>query len=326
MAENPSINQLVQIGVETTPGTGVAATKRLTGMKVEPGIRADVKTYKASGYRFPTVASLSKEWVEAAISGPLTFTEIIYPLSSLIKAVTPTGAGSAKTWTFAPTSTGGDTRKVYTIEHGSADRAQEINYGLVTGMTLNFTRDECTLSGTMLGKALVDNQSLTSLTSSDEIALIPVMPTQVAIYLADTAAGLAGATALSRAFSGSFTLENLTGPIYPLNQSSSFAAMVETEPTGTAQFMAAVDSEGMAPLTNLRAGTTKFMRIKAVGALITGSDYYTLTVDAALKITRPQEFRDEQGVYAVGWEGELTHDSTWGKACEIAVINTLTAL
>ena len=178
----------------------------------------------------------------------------------------------------------------------------------------------------MLGKALQDNQALTSLTSSDEIALKPVMPTQVALYVADTAAGLAGATAMTRAFSAGFTLENLSGPIYPLNQSSSFAAMVETEPTGTFRLKAAVDSEGMALLTNLRAGSTKFIRIKALGDLITGSDYYMLQVDAAIKVTKPQDFSDEQGVYAIGWDGELTHDSTWGKACEITVVNIAATL
>jgi hypothetical protein len=326
MAENPTINQLVQIGIETTAGTGVAATKRFTAMKVEPGVRADVKTYKAAGYRFPTVASLSKEWVESALSGPLTYTEIIYALSSLIKAVTPSGAGTAKTWAFAPTSTGGDTRKTFTVEHGSSDRGKKFAYGLVTGLTFEFSREECTLSGAMLGKALQDNQALTALTSAAEIALLPVMPTQVALYVADTAAGLAGATAMTRAFSAGFTLENLTGPIYPLNQSSSFTAMVETEPTGTFRLKAAVDSEGMALLTNLRAGSTKFIRIKALGDLITGSDYYMLQVDAAIKVTKPQDFSDEQGVYAIGWDGELTHDSTWGKACEITVVNIAATL
>lgn len=325
MAENATLYQLTQIGVEVTPGTGVAATKRMTALSIEPGIRADVKTYRPTGYKFATVASLAKEWTEASLSGPLTYTEIIYVLSSLLKTVTPTGT-TAKVWTFAPTSTATDTRKTYTVEHGSGERGMKFVHGLVTGLTMNFSREECTLTGTMLGKALQDNTALTSLTSAAEVPLLPVMPTQVQIYLADTAAGLAGATALSRAFAGGFTLENTSGAVFPLNASSSFAATVDTEPRASGRLKAAVDSEGMALLTNLRAGSTKFMRIKAQGDLIAGSDYNTLQVDMATKVSNVQQFSDEQGVYAVEWEFALVHDSTYGKALEIAVTNTLTSL
>lgn len=324
MPENQSLYQLTQVGVESTAGTGVTATKKMSALTIEPGIKAEVKTYRAAGYKYPTVASLGKEWTEAALSGPLTYTEIIYPLSSLIAAVTPTGAGTAKTWTFTPTTTASDTRKTFTVEHGNSVRGLKFVYGLVTGMTLNFSRDECNLTGTMIGKALQDNQALSG--STTEVALLPVMPTQVQLYLADTAAGLAGATAMTRAFSGGFTLENTAGAVYPLNASSSFAAIVDTEPRASGRLMAAVDAEGMAPLTNLRAGSTKFMRIKATGDLISGADYNTLTVDMACKVTNVQQFRDEQGVYAVEWEFTLAHDSTWTKALEIVVVNTLTAL
>lgn len=324
MAENASLYQLTQIGVETTPGTGVAATKKMTALSIRPGIRADVKTYRPTGYKFSTVASLAKEWVEASLEGPITYTEIIYPLSSLIKAVTPTGAGTAKTWTFTPSSAASDTRKTYTVEHGSSERGMKFVNGLVTGLTMEFSRDECVLSGSMLGKALQDNQALSG--STTEVTLLPVMPTQVQVYLADTAAGLAGATALTRAFAGGFTLENMAGAVFPLNASSSFAATVDTEPSASGMLRAAVDTEGMAPLTNLRAGSTKFMRIKCTGDLITGSDYYSLIVDMACKVSNVQEFKDEQGVYAVEWEFTTVHDPTWTKALEIVVVNTLTAL
>jgi hypothetical protein len=323
MAENASLYQLTQVGVETTAGTSVTATKKMTALSIETNIRADIKTYRPTGYKFPTVASLGKEWMEASLSGPLTYTEIIYALASLIKGVTPTGT-TAKTWVFTPTSAGSDARKTFTVERGSAERGMKFTYGLVTGLTMNFSRDECTLSGTMLGKALQDNQALSA--GATEVALLPVMPTQVQLYLADTAAGLAGATAMTRAFAGGFTLENTSGAVFPLNASSSFAAVVDTEPRASGMLRAAVDSEGMGLLTNMRAGSTKFVRIKALGDLISGSDYNMLQVDMACKIANPREFRDEQGVYAVEWEFSLVHDATWTKAMEITVVNTLATL
>lgn len=324
MAENPTIYQVAQIGVESTPGTLVAATKRLTSFDLTWNVKPEVKIYRPTGYKFATLASLSKEWTEIGFKGPTTYTEIIYPLNSLIKAVAPTGAGTAKTWVFAPSSTATDTRKTYTIEHGSADRARRFGYGLFTGMTLNFTRDEVTVEGTAIGKAMADNFSLTGALS--EVALMPVMPTQTALYLADTAAGLAGASAATRAFSASWTLENVSGPVWPLNNSAAFAAMVDTQPTANGRVKMAVDAEGMALLTNLRAGSTKFMRIKSLGDLISGADYYLLQVDVAMKISNVQPFADEDGVYAVEWEYETVHDATWTKGTEITVVNALSAL
>lgn len=324
MAENPTVYQVAQLGVETTAGTLVAATKRLTSLDLTWNIKPEVKTYRPTGYKFGTLASLSKEWTEVGFTGPATYTELIYVFNSLLAAVSPTGAGSAKTWTFTPSATATNTRKTYTIEHGSSDRARRFGYGLVSGTTLNFSRDEVTVEGTIIGKAMVDNYSLTGGTT--EVALLPVMPTQTSLYLADTAAGLAGAAAATRAFSASWTLENVSGPVWPLNASAAFAAMTDLVPNANGRVKMAVDAEGMALLTNLRAGSTKFMRIKSLGDLISGADYYLLQVDVAMKVTNVQPLADEDGVYAIEWEYETTYDSTWTKGTEVTVINTLTAL
>lgn len=93
-----------------------------------------------------------------------------------------------------------------------------------------------------------------------------------------------------------------------------------------ARLNVAADAEGMGLLTTMRSGATKFMRIKAVGALIGGSDYYTMTIDSALKVINVTPFEDADGIYAIEWEMQGTHDATWGKATEITLINTLAAL
>lgn len=325
MAENPTIFQLVQLGVEVTPGTLVAATKRMTSLEITPSIKPEVKLYRPSGYRFPTVAALSKEWTEAPIQGPVTYTEIIYLLNSLIKAVTPTGAGADKTWVFAPTSNASDTRKTYSIESGSADRARRFGYGLVSGLQLTFNRNECTLQGTMLGKAVADNFTLTALTSANEVALVPVLPTQGTLKLADTQAGLAGATAAARVFSMTWGMQNMSGPVWPINATSTFAAMTDLVPTCEGTIKMAVNAEGMALLTNLRAGSTKFARLTYTGDTVGAGDY-TLQIDVAMKISNVKPFSDEEGVFAVEWDYTMTHDSTWGKGTEVTVVNALGTL
>lgn len=58
MAGRATVAQVTQIGVESTPGTGVAANKLLASLEITGGM--------------------------------MTYGEVVYPLSSILKAVTPT--------------------------------------------------------------------------------------------------------------------------------------------------------------------------------------------------------------------------------------------
>lgn len=156
MAEIASVFQIVNVGVETVNGTPVAANKRLSALMVEPQIKTDIKKYRGSGFKFPSIATLNKEWVEAKLSGPITYTEIVYLLSSILGTTTPVAGTTDQTWTFEIDADGADTPKTFTVEWGDATRALEFAYGLVNDLTLSFDRDGCELSGTMLGQAITD--------------------------------------------------------------------------------------------------------------------------------------------------------------------------
>lgn len=325
MPENPTLYQLAQLGVEVTAGTAVAATKRLTTLEVTQSIKPEIKVYRPSGYKFSTIAAMSKEWTELELSGPVTYNEVMYLLNGMIKTVTPSGVGADKTSTFSPSSTGSDTRKTYTLELGSADRARQIAYCLMTGLDFTFNRKEVTCKGTMIGKAITDGFTMTALTSAAEIPIEPVLATQGYIKFADTYAGLAGATAAARAFAATWSMSNVSGPVWPINASNSWSAMVDTVPTVEGTVKMAVDAEGMALLTNMRAGSTKYMRIHYSGPVL-GVGTYQFRIDVAMKVKDVKPFSDEDGVYAVEWNYEVVHDSTWGKAYEFMIVNALAAL
>lgn len=324
MPENATLYQRVQLGIESPAGTPVAATRLLAGATVNFTAEAETSPLTPSGFKFPTIVALNREWVTLEMTGPLNYTEIIYPLSSLIATVSPTGAGTAKTWTFTPDSDAPNTRTVYTLEHGSDEWGRRMSYCLFNGMTLNFSRRESTFTTRAMAQAISDNFNMTDALTSVE--LVPALPTQQTIKIADTAAGLAGASVLTRAFEATVGLENLGTPVWPLNSGvSGFAAMVDSIPSTSSRFRVAVDSAGMAPLTKMRAGSTQFVRITSTGASISGGGNYTFQVDLAMKILRPR-FQDLDGLWTVDWEGVLTHDPTWTKAMEIVVTNIQTAL
>lgn len=324
MAERASVFQGVQLGVETTYGTGVAANKKLTGVNIEPGPMVELETFRSLGLKFASVAALNKEWAEATISGPITYTEIVYLLSSLMRTTTPTGATLARTWTFDMAEEAPDTVKSFTLEQGSSTRAHSMAGALVTGLTLNFSRDGCEMDGTIMAAALTDGITMTA--SPTTVALKPVMASQVTIKLADTAAGLTAATALSRALSASWSVTDRFLPVWALNGTSTFPATVEAAPTAEVKLKLEADAEGMALLTTMRAGATKFMRINATSTLIESTTYYNLQIDAAFVVSDVTSFSDEDGVFAIEWTGTMVYDATWTRSTQITVINELTAL
>lgn len=324
MADRASIFQTIQVGVESTPGTSVAASKKLQSMMIEPGMKAEIQSYRAMGSKFPSLAALGKEWTEASVSGGLTYSEIVYPLSSVLNTATPTGT-TAKTWVFTPATSSADTPKTFTVEQGGSIRAHKFTYGLFNSFGVKFSRESCEVSGSMLGAALTDNITMTG--SPTSVELVPVLPTQVLVYLADTAAGLDGASALGRVVSVEWNISDRFGPVWALNGATTWAAFVETEPKLDVKMTMEADAEGMALITPMRAGTTKFVRIEATGAVIGGGpDTYQLTIDTACKIVDVDPFSDEDGVYAIGWSMSGFHDATWGKATSITVVNQVASL
>ena len=333
MAERTAISQGVALGVETTPGTAVAATRRLGSIGFSPGISAEFTEQRPMGQKWLNAAILGKEWSEIAIEGNPCYTELPYLFASLLSSPTivqiqdggtPTGA---YTHTFTTASFDADTPKTYTIEQGSSVRAHRAANVAITEATMAFSRDEISLEGAAIGAAIQDGITLSSpVTQLDQVL---VLPRQVSVYLDDTAAAL-GTTKLTRVLSGEIAITERFGPLWTVDAAQdSYAATIETPPSGTASLMVEANAEGMAPLVAMRAGDTKFLRVQAVGPVIYDAGVtvnHTFTWDVAVQVSDPQEFSDEDGVYAMGWGYSFVHDPVWGKATEVSVITTTSAL
>ncbi|MBP8291936.1 MAG: hypothetical protein KAX65_04135 [Caldilineaceae bacterium] len=328
MPERASIFEIVQFGAESAPGSIAVADSKLLSLTLTAQPKVGINTYTGRGAKFPVTTALNKEWVEASVTGPMTYTDIAYILNGLLCLVSPTGASTGKTWVHAPDSDGPDTVQTYTVEGGSSVRATRFLHGLFTGATFNFTRDECTVDASMIGQALIDGATLTP--NPVDVALVPLTATQVAVSVSDTQASLAGAAALTRVLSCSWGLTNKAGPVWAMPSTgvtSSFAAFVESAPEIRVKLLMEADAAGMGLLTQARANTTKWLRIKATStAVVEGATPYSLTIDTPLRVAGDFPFSDKDGVYAVEWDLVGVHDGTWGKACEVTLVTTVAAL
>jgi len=332
--ERATIAQGVQIGVESTPGTAVAAAKRLgsIGFTLAPHIETNAN--RPMGQKYPNLHILGQEWSTLSIEGAPAYTELPYIFASLVSAptvtqymdsATPTGAYR---YVFDSNPFGDDAPKTFTIEQGSSARAARAAGCLITGVEIGLSRSEVSLSGDAIGALFEDGITMTS--TPTQLPQVPVRPTELTFYMDDTWAGL-GTTKLTRALSGSFKLDSRYGPLWVVDASKpSYVATVETEPGLEATLLQVMDAQGMENLVHLRKGETRYFRMEAVGPRIydgASTDYFhKLTIDLAAQVSDVAEPSDEDGVYAIEWTLGGVTDSTSGKAFHIEVVTTTAAL
>ncbi len=328
MPERSALTQGVQIGVETTPGTNVAANKKLNSIGFVPGVAVDMQRFRAFGNKFATLETPGKEFVEFDLDGVGDYSELIYLFASAIVApsapsVTDT---TAQTWTFTPATSAEDTPKTYTIEVGGVVRAHKFNYGLINAVEITMNRDGVTIGGGGFGQRISDGITLTAGPTS--LAQVPVLPTDLDVYLDTTSGGL-GTTKLTRCIEATLTLGDRYAPVWVLNSANnSYVAHVETEPTAQVALTLEADAAGMAWLTDMRGGTTKFLRIKGTSPTLAGAAtvFYSWTWDCAVKVAEVGDFDENEGLYVIEITYDMVHDGTWGKAFTTQVVNKIATL
>lgn len=333
MAERSTVTQVAQIGLETTPGTSVAATKVLAAVDLATEPQFTIMPFRPAGYKVNTVHATEREWVEIGLRGQPTYTEMIYLLASLLTTPSaPTtildGATDtlARRWTFTPGSTAPDTPQTFTIEQGSSVRAHKITYGLVTEMGMNFSRERIEISGRMIGQRITDGITLTP--SLSQLELVPITASDICVYI-DSTSGALGTTKLGRLFTGNPQVGSRYNPVWAVDCAQpSFSAHVETPNESRMSMMVEADAAGMAYLTDARNNDTLFMRIKATGPTIyvPTSVPYSFQWDMAIQVRDVTSFSDHEGVYAIGYEFDIVHDPTWNKHQQIQVVNKLSSM
>lgn len=327
-AERATINEVTQIGIESTEGTAVAANRKLPSISITPAIDANVNTFAAQGNKIDTIAALGFEATKWDIASDApTYDEIIYLLNCLLMHADPTQSGSttAYTSTYAPLISGPDTVDTLTAESGSSVHAAKAAGLRVTDLELDWDRTKMTLKGSAYGRALSDGITLTS--SPTAVAQVPMLPKDISIYADDTSGGLGG-TKLLRSTKGNLKIGNRFGGVKVNDKAqTSYAASVELKVTATLQLTLEADTAGLGFLSTMRTNARKFVRVDILSDLMAGASIpYEFMLDMACNVTNLEKFSDDQGIYCVPVDFALMGDSGWGKWLNLAVTNTVAAL
>lgn len=334
MADRMTVNQRVQIGVESTAGTGVAATKLLEMFSWMAGIETDIKSFTPTGFKYVTEQIEEKEWMSWDFSGNMDYNGLVYPISSVFGAATITahgGSATAKDWAFAPPSTGATSVKTYSIEQGDSVRAHKSYYNLFTDWGYKIDRGgaEFSTTGKLICQPLQDGITLTS--SPTAVALAPAASKHVNIYL-DTASGSLGNTQFAgQVLQFDYNFASAYSVFWSIDRSkASWNKHVDVKPASTIDMLVEADAAGMALLASVQSQTTGFLRVDAQGSQIASDGPSTVLNefihDMAIKWAKPQKFEDNQGIYAIKFSGTVVHDPTWNAAQKLTLTNLLTAL
>src|SRR2546428_505357 len=104
MAARPDVIITSQIGVESTPGTPVAANRFLPTVSFMPKLKRETKQFRAQGDKYQTSSVKHKQHAEGTYDGILDYNSFIYILNGLTVPVsTPaaiTGSTTGKKWAY----------------------------------------------------------------------------------------------------------------------------------------------------------------------------------------------------------------------------------
>jgi hypothetical protein len=327
MPERSTVFQGNQIGVETTIGTGVAANKLLNTIGLGVDFDQEFDEFTPAGQAVPSAVQIVRDATTIPVEGRPSFSELIYPFSSLFGAATITTVDTtARQWAWAPASRSEITPKSYTVEEGGAVRSHKAAGVIFSGIELGFESESVpTLSGTAFGMNLSDNITLTPGPAAIEEANI--QRTMVDLYIDTTSGGLGG-TKMTRDFSATWRNNDAFKPIYVLNSANpSWVAPVGTRPVVEMDINLEADTSGMAYLTAARDGSTRFIRLDCTSVALAGAatQKYKLTIDMAGKISA-FSFDRSADVFLVSMTWKAVYDATWTKYQDVKLVNKVTAL
>lgn len=237
--ERASVFQNVKVAPETTPGTAPSSGyKKLAALGFMPTINPTIKQFRPAGQKYTTVTALNREETTWALEGIPTYTEIVYPLSSVLSEAeitaasgTTSAAAGSRTmgadgthWFFKPSAGDADAPVSYTVYKGSITGVERATYVRVNEFTLTVNRNDTTLGGSALGRSLSSSvitntlhmpgnevQTVTVDASGGTFTITYAGQTTAAIaYNASAATVLAALEALSNIPKGALRVEKTT--------------------------------------------------------------------------------------------------------------------
>lgn len=162
MSQSRATNyQGIQLGIESTPGTQVPATRRIVGLELIQTPEIPIKTVKYQGYKGASGTQRGQRHTEAKFSGALDFAILPYLISLGYGAATTSTANGGTTWNWRPNSVEKITPISATIEQGSVSGAEKFGFATLSDLSFKWGKEDASIEGTIFGQEQTRNATMT---------------------------------------------------------------------------------------------------------------------------------------------------------------------
>ena len=325
---------VTQIGIETTKGTGVAATKQLIG---DLDFDEDQQFYRSpypASLRATTGGAgvIVSKGTRFKLQTELTAEEILWPMHLGIRGgLTPTSSSGDYTWTAAPeTSTGIPTIAAASLEVAQSDGTTNhliVNstYVMCDGFDITYALNQpAMLDVSLFGRARE--------TAAPTAALAPyttreALVTPLTVVSIDTSYSGLGGTAITGIIrSAKWSYKTGFAPNYSLDGRSNkdFVKHRVSAPTATLSMLLELDATAATALATYRSNALTYVRLKTTGSVAAVAARY-VQVDGAYRWLSYKTQVDGDQVL-VACELEAVYDATGTKMIEVKALNTLATI
>lgn len=338
----------LQFGLETTPGTPVAATAR---MRFNGGMLDDDRTLTFPDELVGIYGGTDRAFFSsiagklAVADTPLTPEQFPYILAASFGGpVTGSADGAGSTGfryvtTLPIDSSSTITNRSYTIEGGDDYEVERMDYAKCIKFTVKGTqKGACMMSGEFIGQQV---QRFGTAFSSTSLVTTNDLQFAGARLFLDAVGGTIGTTQITNQFLGfEITFEAMwvpkfTGEGAPDAPVWSFVIFVDKKITGKLTLEHDPAANGDTGLKSLwRSNTPRLMRIDVLGQTYATPGTGTLftggrrgvRIDLPIKVTKIPPLEDLEGNDIVTIEFESRYNATAGTAGTITVANEVSAL
>lgn len=323
----------IQLGLESTSGTPVAATALWRGLgtiedKIEPlFVEEDVGII--GGTDRTAIPQLLAEIEMEAV--PATFEQLPYLGSAGIKNIVAggaDGAGTGKIYTYTAPTTAKNTIKTYTIEGGDDQQAEEMEYAFVEEMNLVGKAGEVlTMQALWKGRQV----SLGSFTGAISVPIVEeILFSKGKLYI-DAVGGTVGSTIQSQTLLG-MDMKIVTGwmPVFSADGALYFSHHEMGVPEITCSLTFEHDAIGVARKADWRAETPRLFRLIFEGSAVatpgTTYTYKTLILDFAAKVEKVDKLDEVDGNDILNVQLRSKYNATSASFFEMLIVNELATL
>lgn len=320
----------IQLGLESTPGTAVAATARLIG-KLD--VTDEQKLWRPNDYATGRLAEFEKSYptgidTHMDFESDGNFQQINYLLGmALIGGIAPTNPGSGQyLWTWLPLYTASNTPNTYTIEYGQDVQAWKAAFCLCEEIEISGSVDGVwTVKAKLFGRTLATATFTGSL--SNPTTLEPGIFNTSTLYVDNSWANM-GNTAVP-ATVVDFTWKFKTGfkPMKYANTVLYFSDIAQAKRSVELDMTLALTSGVAGYFADYRAQTYKYVRLECIGSAL-ASGFNKIQLDQAGPLIRYGDplFGHREGQDTVKVKLSSQWDTTGAKDMRVLVTNALASM